>query len=118
MNYLQATQEITVIIPEITDELKEVKAQNCYPVIEIFTDKIKNMIRQNDKTRLFRCLKKMNEIYRKGDTRMRNAIENSFIYSLDNCTAFCNKEYRTLIFGHLSQELQKVYAKQIYSHTI
>lgn len=118
MNYLQATQEITGIIPEIKDELKEVRTQNSYHIIELFTDKMKSMIRQNDKTRLFKCLKKMDELYRIGDARVKNAIENSFIYSLDNCTAFCTKEYRNLIFSNLSQELQKVYAKQIYSHSI
>jgi hypothetical protein len=88
MNYLQATQEITGIIPEIKDELKEVRTQNSYHIIELFTDKMKSMIRQNDKTRLFKCLKKMDELYRTGDMRVKNAIENSFIYSLDNCRKY------------------------------
>jgi hypothetical protein len=118
MNYLQATQEITGVIPEIQDELKEVRIQNSYHIIEMFADKMKSMIRQNDSNRLFPCLKKMDELYRKGDTLVKNAIENSFIYSLDNCTAFCSKEYRNVIFNHLSPDLKKVYAKQIYSHSI
>jgi len=118
MDYLQATEEITNVIPEIRDEIKDERIRNSYQVIELFTDKMKSMIRQNDRNRLFKCLKKMGEMYRTGDTMVKNAIENSFIYSLDNCTAFCSKEYRDFIFSHLSHDLQKVYTKQIYSHNI
>ncbi len=118
MDYLQATREITNVIPEIRDEFKETRIQNSYQVIELFTDKMKSMIRQNDRSRLFKCLKKMGDLYLSGDALLKNAIENSFIYSLDNCTAFCSKEYRNMIFSHLSKDLQKVYTKQIYSHNI
>lgn len=118
MDYLQAAREITYVIPEINDEIKEVRVRNSYQVIELFTDKMKSMIRQNDRNRLFTCIKKMGEMYRTGDAMVKNAIENSFIYSLDNCTALCSKEYREFIFSHLSYDLQRVYAKQIYSHNI
>ncbi|WPO81897.1 hypothetical protein SD427_14125 [Chryseobacterium sp. JJR-5R] len=118
MDYLQTAREITNVIPEIRDEIKEVRIQNSYQVIELFTDKMKKMIRQNERNKLFKCLEKMGEMYRTGDTMVKNAIENSFIYSLDNCTAFCSKEYRDFIFSHLSHDLQSVYTKQIYSHNI
>jgi hypothetical protein len=116
MNYLEAVQEITNVIPEIEIELKNNTSQNSYSVIQTFTDKIKNMIRQNDRNILFKCLKKMDEIYRNGDVVLKNAVETTFVYSLDNCTAFCSEEYRKVIFSHISQDLQKIYSRQIYSH--
>lgn len=118
MNYLQATQNITVSIPEICDGLNETRIQNSYHLIEFLTDKMKNMIRQNNTECLFKCLGKMDELYRDGDAMVKNAVENSFVYSLDNFTSFCSKEYRDTIFNRLSPELQKVYARQIYSHSI
>lgn len=118
MNYLQATQEITVAIPEICSDLKEKKIQNSYHIVEFLTDKIKTMIRQDNTSCLFRCIQKMNELYSEGDSSMKGAIENSFIYSLDHCTAFCSREYRDHIFSQLSDTLQKVYFRQIYSHHI
>ena len=118
MNYLQATQEITVAIPEICDDLKKTTIQNSYHIIEFLTDKIKTMIQENNTSCLFKCLRKMDDLYKDGDKMVKNAIENSFIYSLDSCTAFCTKEYRDLIFNRLSPELQHVYARQIYSHSI
>lgn len=118
MNYLQATQEITVAIPEICSDLQETRIQNSYHIIGFLTDKVKTMIRQNNTSCLFKCLGKMNELYSEGDKMIRNAIENSFVYSLDSCTAFCAQEYRDRIFSHLSAELPKVYVRQIYSHNI
>ncbi len=118
MNYLEAAQEITDVIPDIQSDLKENRTPNSYSVIQTFTDRIKNMIRQNDRNLLFKSLKKMDEIYRSGDVLLKNAIENTFIFSLDNSTAFCTEEYRKVIFSHISQDLQRIYAKQIYSHGI
>lgn len=116
MNYLQAAQEITDVVPDIQNELENNKTQNSYSVIQTFTDRIKNMIRQNDRNLLFKSLQKMDEIYKKGDVKLRNAVESTFIYSLDNFTTFCNEEYRKAIFTHISQDLQKIYSKQIYKH--
>ncbi|WP_415328544.1 hypothetical protein [Chryseobacterium sp. MMS23-Vi53] len=116
MNYLEAAQEITDIIPDIQNDLKENKTLNSYSIIQTFTCRIKNLIRQNDRNILFKSLKKMDEIYRNGDNLLKNAIENTFIYSLDNSTAFCSEEYRKMIFSHISKDLHKIYSRQIYSH--
>lgn len=118
MNYLQAVKEITDVVPDFEREIKEIKIQNSYSIIRTFTERIKNMIRQNDRNLLFRSLQKMDKIYTDGDTILKNAIETTFIYSLDNCTAFCSEEYRKVIFSHISDNLQKVYSRQIYSHGI
>lgn len=116
MNYLQAVQEITEVVPDFETELKE--NTNSYSVIRTFTERIKNMIRQNDSNLLLKSLQKMDKIYTDGDTALKNAIENTFIYSLDNFTAFCSKEDRNMIFSHISSTLKSSYSRQIYSHGI
>lgn len=118
MNYLQATQEITVAIPEICNDLNETGIQNSYHIVEFLTDKMKTMIRQQNTGCLLKCIHTMNELYEEGDDAMKSAIENSYIYSLDNCLAFCNEEYRAPIFDNLSAALKKIYFRQIYSHHI
>jgi hypothetical protein len=116
MNYLEATKEIAEVIPDIENELRESKVQNSFHAIQTFTERIKNMIRQNDRNLLFNCLKKVNKIYANGDNVMKNAIENTFIYSLDNFTVFCSEEYRKMIFACISEDLKKIYTRQIYCH--
>ncbi|PTT73031.1 MULTISPECIES: hypothetical protein [unclassified Chryseobacterium] len=118
MNYLEAAQEIKEVIPEIENELKQNRKQNSYSVIQTFTDNIKDRIKQNDRNILFLCLKKMDDIYRNGDAVLKNAVEHTFIYSLDNSTAFCSEEYRKMIFSYISKDLQTVYSRQIYNHGI
>ncbi|MFP3597515.1 hypothetical protein [Chryseobacterium sp. SIMBA_029] len=118
MNYLQAVQEITEVIPDIQNELNKNTVQNSYSTIRIFTDQIKKMIQDNNRSLLFKSLQKMDTIYKNGDLMLRNAVESTFIYSLDSCTAFCNEEYRKTIFNHISLDLQKIYSKQIYNHGI
>lgn len=116
MNYSEAVQEITEIIPDFENEMAEAAPQNSYSVIRIFTERIKGMIRQNDRNILFKSLYKMGRIYTDGDIALKNAIEGVFIYSLDNVTAFCTGEYRKIIFSHLSKELQQSHCRQIYCH--
>lgn len=118
MNYLQAAQEITELVPDFERELKEEKNQNPYAIVRAFTERVKNMIRQNDRNLLLRSLQKMDKMYSDGDTVLKNAIEHTFIYSLDNFTAFCSEEYKKMIFSHISIDLQKIYSRQIYSHGI
>ncbi|MCJ7932925.1 MAG: hypothetical protein MUW56_04650 [Chryseobacterium sp.] len=118
MNYLQAAQEITEVVPDFENEWKETQNRNPYTIVRAFTERIKNMIRQNDRNLLLRSLQKMDKIYTDGDTVLKNAVETTFIYSLDNCTAFCSEEYRKVIFSHISANLQQVYSRQIYSHGI
>lgn len=118
MNYLKAIQEISEIIPNIEEELEEKKTQSSYSVINAFTNRIKTMIVQKERNLLFKSIKKMNDIYRNGDIMLKYAVECTFIYSLDNSTAFCSPEYRKLIFSHISNDLQKLYSRQIYSHGI
>jgi hypothetical protein len=118
MNYSEAVQEITEIIPDFENDLTESTPGNPYTVIRTFTDCIKSMIRQNDRNILFKSLQKMDKIYTEGDTALKNAVEGIFIYSLDNFTSFCSREYRKLIFSHISKDLQQIYSKQIYNHGI
>ena len=118
MNYLEAAQEIKEVIPEIENELKKNRKQNSYGLIQTFTDNIRSRIKQNDRNILFLCLKKMDDIYRNGDAVLKNAVEHTFIFSLDNSTAFCSEEYRKMIFSHISKDLQTAYSRQIYSHNI
>ncbi|UWX60856.1 hypothetical protein N0B40_00995 [Chryseobacterium oranimense] len=116
MNYSEAVQEITEVIPDFDNELTKDSPRNPYSVIRNFTERIKSMVRQNDRNILFKSLQKMDKIYTNGDIDLKNAVEGIFVYSLDNFTVFCSSEYKKMIFSHFSKELQQIYSRQIYSH--
>ncbi|GAB0157350.1 hypothetical protein CHRYSEOSP005_26230 [Chryseobacterium sp. Alg-005] len=114
MNYAQAVQEIAKAAPEIQSELSKCSDQNVYELIQIFMVQIRKVAKENKLQLLTSYLKKMNKIYRSGNIALKNAIENTFIYSLDNFTTFCNAECKKVIFNNISNDLRQIYLRQIY----
>jgi len=115
MNHTEAIQEIIKVAPESEEEFKEIyKTRNSFMVINVFTKQIHKLIQRKDKMILINCLNKMNEIYRKGDQTLKNAVESIFIYSLDRLIFSCDKVYRNLIFEKIPSGLQRAYFRQVY----
>lgn len=115
MNYQDAIAEINLALPSCREEFKETyKANNSFMVISTFTRQIRNAIQDQNQKILTNALQKMNELYDKGDTALKNAIENVFIYALDSMTFSCGIERRTLVFSQLSSGLNSKYLQQVY----
>lgn len=115
MNHTEAIQEIIKVAPESEEEFKEIyKTRNSFMVINVFTKQIQKLIQRKDKIILINCLNKMNEIYRKGDQTLKNAVESIFIYSLDRMIFSCDRVYKDLIFEKIPVGLQKAYFRQVY----
>lgn len=115
MNHTEAMQEIIKVAPETAEDFREIyRTQNSFMVINVFTKQIQKLIGKNDRKIIIDCLNKMNEIYRKGDQSMKNAVESVFIYSLDRITFNCDNVYKNLIFKKIPLALQKAYLRQVY----
>lgn len=115
MNHTEAIHEIIKVAPGSAEDLNEFyRSTNSFMVINVFTRQIQNLILRKDNKNLLNCLNKMNEIYRKGDQNLKNAVESIFIYSLDRITFNCETTYRHLIFEKMPLGLQKAYVRQIY----
>jgi hypothetical protein len=119
MNYTEAIKEIVEVIPETQQEFDESgKTASPYKVISVFTGQIRKLIKCNDQIILTKCLRKMNRLYSKGDQKLKNAIENTFIYSLDSFTFCCEPAYKKMIFNRMSLSLQNNYLHQVYKSGI
>jgi len=115
MNHTEAILEIIEVIPESKAEFEEVyKTKNSFMVINVFTRQIRNLIKKGETKILLRSLDKMNELYQKGDSALKNAVENVFVYSLDSLTFSCKPSYKNLIFSKIPSRLHQVYLHQIY----
>lgn len=119
MNHTEAMQEILKVVPETEEEFKDTfRTRNSFMVINVFTKQIRKLIRKKDQKVLVICLNKMDEMYKKGDQALRNAIESVFIYSLDSLTFTCDKAYKNLIFEKIPLPLKNAYLHQIYKSGI
>jgi len=115
MNHTEAMQEIIKVAPEAAEDFKETyRTNNAFMVINVFTKQIQKMIGRKENKVLVNCLNKMNEIYRKGDQMLKNAVESIFIYSLDRLTFNCENAYKNLIFEKIPTGLQRAYLRQVY----
>lgn len=116
MDHTDAIQEIIKILPETNQEFSETyKTKTPFVVINVFTKQIKKLILKNESETLLACLKKMNDLYLKGDQSLRNAVETVFVFSLDSLTFSCDKNYRQIIFDQLPTALHNAYIHQVYS---
>lgn len=119
MNHTEAIREIVEIIPETQEEFNEsYKTTSPYMVINVFTKQIKNLIKNNDQKVLKKCIQKMNKLYNKGDQKLKGAIENIFVYSIDSFTFCCEPAYKKMIFDKMSVSLQNNYLHQVYKSGI
>ena len=115
MNHTEAIQEIIKVAPESEEEFKEIyKTRNSFMVINVFTRQIRNLIKKGETKILLRSLDKMNELYQRGDSALKNAVENVFVYSLDSLTFSCKPSYKDLIFSRIPTGLHQIYLSQVY----
>lgn len=118
MNYLTAIEELSLIVPNICTEIYNEKNVRSYSVISIFTSKIKEQIILGNTPLFIKYIQKMNEIYAKGDLILKYALENVFVYSLDQNMMHCGLTQRQVVIETLSDGLKNAYSRQIYNHQI
>lgn len=119
MNHTDAVKEIVKIIPETQEEFKDsYKTNSPFMVIGVFTRQIKRLIKDQNQKMLVKSLKKMNQLYKNGDQRLKNAIETIFIYSLDGLTFYCDPGYKKVIFDKISVDIRQSYLHQVYKSGI
>lgn len=119
MNHTEAIKEIIEVIPEMQQEFNEsYKTTSPYMVINAFTKQIKKLIKNHDQKMLKKCIQKMNKLYNRGDHKLKGAIENIFVYSIDSFTFCSEPAYKKMIFDKMSVSLQNNYLHQVYKSGI
>lgn len=119
MNHTDAIAEIIEAIPQFQEEFQEkYRTNNSFMVISTFTKQIKILVKENNQKLLRNSIEKMNQLYEKGDTALKNAIENIFVFSLDSLTFSCDTNCRKLVFESISTSLSKKYFSQVYKSGI
>lgn len=119
MNQLEAAQEITTVIPEAAAELSGAGTlKSPFALIRVITSHTRKMVLQHNEIMLQKCLKLIDRIYTKGDKAIKNAIENVFIFSLDNILSTCNAPERSRVFSKIPINLYSAYIRQVYKSGI
>lgn len=107
-----------MIQPWISDQLPQLKedlgtTRSLYQSIQVLTDYTKRMALAHDFKTVARCMALVTKIYNKGNTLVRDAIENVFVYSFSSMMSACNPVEWRITQSYMPSELYTVYMRQV-----
>ncbi len=119
MNQIAVGEEIATTIPGLKKEIsRAISSKNSYALIRVLTKYCQKMVEQHQEETVEKCFRLVGLCYSKGDTVVKNAIENVFVFSLDSILFSCSSTERKKILSQIPTGLYKAYLKQIYSSGI
>ncbi|MBL7704892.1 MAG: hypothetical protein JNM21_05015 [Taibaiella sp.] len=119
MNQNEAVVVVCTALPEVTAAITNEGARNNpFALVRIITVYTRKMAAQHDELMLEKCLQLVDRIYTRGARTIKNAIENIFIFSLDNILYPCSAGERSRTFSKVPLTLYSSYVNQVYKSGI
>ena len=101
-------------LPQIEEEVKNSSSQiSIYGVISCFADVTKHMAKAGDLKEVKHCFNVAEKIWVGGNSTVKNAIENGYLFSLSSIL-----DLNTQIKDMLCAPLRKEYNRQVFGHGI
>jgi hypothetical protein len=98
----------------IAKQLPELGAQpSAYKAIQALTDHTRRLAFEHDFKKVKSCLTLVERIYREGNTFVKNAVENIFIFSFSSLLANCNRVEWRIVQSYMPSDLYALYARQV-----
>lgn len=115
MNTHQAAADITATLPELTHEVsRSINLQNPFALIRILTRYTQKMVQQHNTDMAEKCMTLIGRIYTKGDLMIKHAVENVFVFSMDQISISCTSAERKQVMEKVPSGLYQAYLKQVY----
>lgn len=115
MNTHQAAADITATLPELTHEVsRSINLQNPFALIRILTRYMQKMVQQHNTVMAEKCMTLIGRIYTKGDLMIKHAVEDVFVFSMDQITLSCTSAEIKQVMEKVPSGLYQIYLKQVY----
>jgi hypothetical protein len=102
-------------LPAIKEELKENSILgNVNAAMQVLVKYTRKMICLHDLPAVAKCMRLADKIYDKGNTMVKNAVENVFVYSFSGLRTCCNQLEWKSVQSKMPMTLYSLYVKQIY----
>lgn len=119
MNQNEAIVAVCTALPEVTATITNEGARsNPFALVRIITRYTRKMAAQHNELMLEKCLQLVDRVYAKGERAIKNAIENIFIFSLDNILYPCSAGERARVLMKVPINLYTSYVNQVYKSGI
>lgn len=119
MNQNEAIVAVCAALPEVTAAITNERVRsNPFALVRIITGYTRKMAAQHNELMLEKCLQLVDRIYTRGAHTIKNAVENIFIFSLDNILYSCTAAERSRAFSKVPVSLYSSYVNQVYKSGI
>jgi hypothetical protein len=98
-------------LPQVKNDL--VYAGNIYQSIQVLCDYTKRMAIEHNFKMVEKCMSLVENIYEKGNTLVKNAVENVFVFSISSLMVLCNIIEWKIVQSYMPASLYSLYIKQV-----
>ena len=84
-----------------------------FSTIQSLTDQAKRLSFQHDLVGLKHCMNLVQQIYQTGNTAVKNAVENIFVFAFSSILPHCNQMEWRLVQSCMPAELYALYIRQV-----
>ncbi len=114
LSQYEVTPFIAAKMPQIKSSLIHAGLSlTAYQAIQVLTDYTKQKALEHDFHAVQKCMSLVEKLYDKGNTLVRNAVENIFIYSFSTMMSRCNVVEWRIVQSYMPSELYSLYVQQV-----
>ncbi len=103
---------VTNAVPELTGIIENSKCRNAYDVVRQLFKYTATQVLSKNLAAAKACLSLAEQLYDKGNTVIKNAIENVYVYSFSHAF-FCDEKRRREVLPLVPVTLYNLYKKQV-----
>ena len=112
INQQELTGYVEKAIPELTTLIEQSKCRNAYDVVRQLFQYTTSQILKHNINAAKKCFSVAEQLYNLGNTVVKNAIENVYVYSFSQAF-FCDESKRKEVMEFLPLPLYELYKKQV-----
>ncbi len=113
MNQYEVPAAIEDAFPETTKDISYLSAiGNIYETMSLFTAFTRKNVVDHQFFKVKKCMKLAQHIYTHGNGIVKNAVENTFIYSFSVISQLCDKNEWEQVKATIPRDLYSLYVKQ------
>lgn len=113
MQKINQKKTLKAFYPDIRNEITSLSDRNNFPgIMQTTVDHMKNLVEQTKIQSVIRNVKRMDWIYKRGNSYVRYLIENIFIRSFESLKRKTNPQQWRFLFQEIPADFKNIYLEQ------
>jgi len=113
LSQYQVPAFIAAKLPQVKNDLSSASPMTIYQSVQVLTDYTKRMAIEHDFKMVEKCMSLVAALYLKGNSLVKNAVENVFIFSFSSIMSRCNIVEWRIVQSYMPSDLYALYVQQV-----